>query len=343
MEIRILDKNFIAITIVENYSSFIWTDRYDECGDFELCGSIKENWISAITIGNYVQITESDKLMIIESFEITTDMEAGNNIRVTGRSLESILGRRIVWKQTIVSGSIQTIIKKIIDDAIINPEIPERRIPNFVFKESDDELINTTLGEIQYTGDTVLDLCVDLCMRLGVGFKITLNDNYEFVFELFRGFDRSDNIIFSTEYNNLISSDYINDYTDYYNVTLVAGEGEGSARKTVSIGDASGLERIELFTDARDLSSTGTTAANYLNQLIERGKNKLAEKYITEGFNGEVEPFVMYKYGVDYYIGDFVKIEDMYGNYDTPKVKEFIISDDESNGYHCYPTFVVEG
>lgn len=343
MEIRILDENFIELTIVERYKSFIWTDRYDECGDFELYAPITENWVSFIHIGNYLTTTDSDRMMIIEGYEITTSIEDGRYIKVTGRSLESILGRRIVWAQTVVSGSVQTILKKIIDDSIINPSLAERKISNFIFKETTDELITTTVGEVQYTGDNVYNVVKDLCKRFGIGFKITLNENFEFVFELFRGQDRTVTVTFSTEYNNLLSSDYTNSYKNFCNVTLVAGEGQGPSRTMVSVGNESGLNRMELFTDARDLTSSGTTAANYLKQLAERGNTKLAELAITEGFQGEVEPNAMYKYGVDYYIGDFVKFEDIYGNYGTPRISEFIITNDEGNGYRCYPTFLVEG
>lgn len=343
MEIRILDEHFIELTVVDRYESFIWTDRYNECGDFELYSSVNEKWVNYIHVGNYLTTTDSDRMMIIEGYEVTTSIEDGRHIKVTGRSLESILGRRIVWAQTVVSGSIQTIIKKLIDDSIIDPADQERKIPNFIFKESTDPELTKTIGEAQYTGTNVYNAIKDLCVDYKVGFKITLNENFEFVFELFRGQDRSVTVTFSTEYNNLLSSDYTNDFSNYCNVTRVAGEGEGNARTMVTVGNVSGLDRIELFTDARDLSSKGTTASNYLNQLAARGRAKLAEKSITEGFQGEVEPNSMYKYGVDYYIGDLVRFEDIYGNYGTPRVSEFIITNDEGNGYRCYPTFLVEG
>ena len=36
MEAMILDTNFQGIYIVDSFESFIWTDRFSECGDFEL-------------------------------------------------------------------------------------------------------------------------------------------------------------------------------------------------------------------------------------------------------------------------------------------------------------------
>lgn len=49
--------------------------------------------------------------MIVEKIQITSDTEDGNHVTVTGRSLESILDRRIVWGQKLLSGNLQNGIK----------------------------------------------------------------------------------------------------------------------------------------------------------------------------------------------------------------------------------------
>lgn len=340
MDIKILSPQFIELTVVENYQSFIWTERYNQYGDFELYAPTGSEWMRYIEIGNYVVTTDSDRMMIIENLEVTTDIENGTFAKITGRSLESILARRIVWVQTIIESNVQAVIKKVITDAIINPTLTARRIPNFIFSDTTDRRITKYSIEAQYTGDNVYTVVSDICQQIGAGFKVTLNENKQFVFKLFMGEDRSDSVIFSNEFNNLLTSDYKNTYENYCNVTLVAGEGEGSARKTAVVGSASGLNRRELYTDARDLSSSGTTAAKYLNQLKQRGNEKLAEKKLTEGFQGTVVPDIMYQYGVDFNIGDFVLFRDTFGNEGRQRIDEFIISHDEGNGYYTYPTFV---
>lgn len=341
--IKILDTNFIEVSVVEGYQSFIWTDRFNQYGDFELYAPMGTEWFYDIQIGYYLINDDSDRVMMIETVEITSDSENGDYIKVSGRSLEAILTRRIVWNQTSVSGNIQTCIKKLIDDSIINPVLAERRIDNFVFLETTEEAIINTSIESQYTGDNVYDVVADICQNAGCGFKVILVDGV-FVFMLYLGVDRSGYITFSNEYNNLITSDYTNDYQNYSNVTLVAGEGEGASRTTVTVGTETGLTRRELYTDARDLRSTGLAAGVYQKQLQQRGLEKLAEVSVTEGFQGTVEPEVMYKYNEDFTIGDFVTFKDRYGNYGTPRIDEYVISDDENNGYYCYPTFVmVEG
>ena len=64
----------------------------------------------------YLWLKESDQTMIVEDRKIESDAENGNHFTVTGRSLESILERRIIWKQTILSGNFQNGIKKLLDE-----------------------------------------------------------------------------------------------------------------------------------------------------------------------------------------------------------------------------------
>lgn len=127
------------------------------------------------------------------------------------------------------------------------------------------------------------------------------------------------------------------------NVTLVAGEGEGAARKTKTVGSHSGLTRRELFTDARDISSDigdgqTLTDAEYYEQLEQRGTDSLSEYKEVVSFEGEVEATRMFKYGEDFFIGDIVQIANEYGHEGQACISEFVMSQSES-GISMYPTF----
>ena len=69
----------------------------------------------------------------------------------------------------------------------------------------------------------------------------------------------------------------------YYNVALVAGQGEGDDRVMVYAGNTSlsGTDRIELFVDARDLQqdeTKGETLDEHKARLVARGEEKLLEQ-----------------------------------------------------------------
>lgn len=348
MEALILDKAFNAVCVIDAYEAFIWTERYNKAGDFELHVVASEKILNDIQIDYYVYLAESDKLMIIESFNLSTDPKHGNKLIISGRSLESILDRRIIWSQTILDGYLQGQIKKLINQNIISPSDSNRAIPNFIFEDTTDPTIEIMMIKSQYTGDNLYEVLVSICEDFGIGFKVYLNDSNQFVFKLFNGEDRSfdqnynNPIIFSPEFDNLLDTKYSYNKTYLKTIGLVAGEGEGSDRKTISTGDntITGLDRRELYVDARDLSTNDgeIDLATYYSQLIQRGDEKLAECGSELYFDGSMETALSFKYGVDFNIGDIVDIENEYGVSAKCRVIEFVRAQDKS-GFSAYPSF----
>lgn len=349
MDLIILDTNLDAILPIDNYKSFIWTDRYYSYGDFELYATISEDLIKYIKQDYYLINRESEHVMIIEKILISSDVEDGNHITVSGRSLESILDRRIVWGQKTLRGNLQNGIKTLLDECIISPTDKDRKIDNFIFEASTDPAITGLTIDAQYTGDNLYDVIQKICEERNIGFKITLNDNKQFVFKLYKGTDRSYDqtdlpyVIFSPNFENIINSSYIESRASFKNITLIGGEGEGAARKYTTVGSGVGLNRRELFTDARDISSDvgdGVILTNeeYIAELQQRGKEKLIEKPEVISFEGQVETTLMFKYGEDFFIGDVVQIADEYGHETKARILEIVMSEDEE-GISVYPTF----
>lgn len=352
MDILVLDKNFISVDVIDTYESLIWTDRFNSHGDFEIYTAISEKILNTLKKDYYLWTQNSEHVMIIDTIQKDTDAEEGNKLIITGYSLESLLNRRVVWKQTILTGNLQNGIKQLLDENIISPEIAERKIDNFIFEASDDSAITELTIEAQFTGDNLYDVIHAICLAYNIGFKITLNENNQFVFKLYSGVDRSYDqlnnpyVVFSPNFENIINSNFVSSNRNLKTVTLVAGEGEGSDRKTtvveVSNGGGSGLERRELFTDARDISSTtdGKTLTNdeYNEQLAQRGSEDLSEYVTIDIFDGQVDANNMYVYGEDFFMGDIIQLTDEYGNESKSRVTEFIYSHD-SNGEESYPTF----
>lgn len=287
--------------------------------------------------------------MIIEKIRITSDSEDGNHITVTGRSLESILDRRIVWGQRTIRGNLQNGIQTLLNENIISPSDGNRRISNFIFEASTDPAITKLTIDAQYTGDNLYSVINKICSERDIGFKITLNDKKQFVFKLYSGVDRSYDqtanpyVVFSPNFENIINSNYVESKSALKNVTLVGGEGEGSSRRYTTVGGGSGLNRRELFTDARDISSdvgndVTLTDAEYTALLQQRGKEKLAENTDVTSFEGQVETTVMFKYGEDFFNGDVIQIANEYGHETKARIVEIVMTED-SEGASVYPTF----
>lgn len=383
IELSVLNTEFEEIGIIDTPISLIWTDRFDKAGDFELCLPMNKSFLDILREDYYLITDESERVMIVEDIDISTDVEDGPQLVITGRSLEQIIDRRIVLNRTSFEAeyddegnktepNLQNGLKKLFDENLIAPEIAARKIPNFIFKESTDEKITKLTFEAQYYGEDLYEIVTKQCQENEIGFKITLDDNHQFVFELIAGVDRSydqfDNtyVVFSRDNDNLFSSSYYRSKSVYKNLAVVVGEVEEEAeydsdgnlivpelRTVVTFGQTtnasgtietySGLDRREIFEDASDISHTPDeltewTEEQYKALLKQRAIDTLIENLDIEIFEGEVEATIMYKYGEDFFIGDIVQLEDEYGHEGKAYISEFIISQD-SSGISMYPTF----
>lgn len=369
MELEVYNTNFERVAICDTYESLIWTDRYNDVGDFELYFAMDTKLLDVYVPDYYLISYDSEYIMIIEDLKVTTDLEGGDHLIVTGRSLESILYRRIIWNQMTVSGNFMKAIDKVLKNNVYSPKLARRKIDEFEWSQTakdntDDAIKALRIDETQFTGDVVYEVLKKLCDQFDVGFSLKRDESTgKFLFNLYYGADRSYKqtdrpcVVFSPDFDNLLTSDYTENKSKYCNVTLVAGEGEGADRKTLEVGDkeSTGLNRRELFTDARDLSSEveeesdeeeGETEkrtlsdAEYNALLKNRGLEKLKEVEIEKTFDGQVDARTMYRYGRDFFMGDICELVNQYGKEARVRVVEYIHSESTS-GIEEYPTFKV--
>lgn len=350
MEVLILDESFKQVCLIDAFESLIWTERYGGCGNFELYTPADASILEQVKQDYYAWLRDSDQVMIVEEVQISTEVETGGHLIISGRSLESILDRRIIWQQTILNGNLQNAIKRLINENVISPSIADRKIAGFVFQESTDPNITGLTIRAQYTGDNLYDTIETICKTYSIGFQVLLNESNQFVFSLYSGADRSYDqsanpyVIFSPKFENIINSNYLESKKTLKNVTLVAGEDEGTTRRTRIVGSGKDLARRELYTDARDIQSETEDGkipdSEYYAQLDQRGSEKLADHQYTKTFEGQVESTQTFVYGEDFFKGDIVQIVNEYGIESKVRVIEIVRAQD-TTGYDMYPTFSV--
>lgn len=374
MEFMVLDKNYDGITMIDTFISAIWTVRYDEAGDFEIYTSVRLDYIQAMQIGNYLWNRDSDRLMVIETVEIETDAEEGPQLIVTGRSLESILDRRIVTSSQNFSGNLQSVLFAIIQNEVISSG-GTRRIPGFSLKTSSDSRITSiSISELSIRGENVYDVVCSLCQANKVGWRILPKGAGGFEFELYVGVDRSyaqsvnPYVTFSPSFENLLNSNYIKSFKSYKNSIYAVGtyqkevilqnkykddNGEWVVKEQTTYEEAevvtwqysetatpSGLARREMFIDnggVNDGEQGGEYATwNAVNK--EKAIAELGEHQTTTAFEGELEATRQYIYREDFNIGDIVQVENEFGITGTVYISEIVFSQD-ANGITITPTF----
>lgn len=360
VKLEVLGSDFKTISSIDEYESLLWTARVREYGTFEIYTRVTETLLDKLSVGRYLicdkfydRAADTASLMIIEDWQIKSDAESGDKLIITGRDLKSLLTRRIIWKQTAISKDtrVENAIITLVNDAIVNPEIQNRKIVNFIFDTPSGDW-GTIKEDIQYSGDNLYDAIYDICDKYNINYDIIYDftDNkfhMKLIHPVDHGWDQTDvtPIIFSPTYQNLKNSNYKEVSSEYKNVALVHGEGDeyNMIKTDVNSDVYSGIERRELFVNASDLSQEledgtiyGTTT--YTNMLKQRGETELKKVDFKKTYEGEAETNVGYEYGIDYQIGDVVEILNEYGIESKVVVKEMVLSDSTS-GKTLVPTF----
>ena len=260
IEVYVLDKNLEQIGIIDSYTSLIWANRYAEKGDCELYIEATTTNLNLLKKGNYLIRHDDEMVCRIETIELDTDVENGNYIIVTGYDVKKILDQRVIWGQSNVDGSVEDYIRDLVYKSLVNPNLSARQIKNengrANFFLGDKANFNEVISE-QNSYKNIGEKIRDFCTKYKWGYKVIVDDTTKnFYFLMYNGSDRSEYVVFSSDYENLISTKYKEDSSNLANVALVAGEGEGSDRARNVSGYAESLDRNEIYVDAKDISRT---------------------------------------------------------------------------------------
>lgn len=348
MDISLLDAQFNPILIIDQHISVNWAVRFKDVGEVDLTVPLTYEYFTNLVPDRYLAIDESDRFMIIETVDKNTTVSDGSILTITGRTLESILDRRIIKGTETVKGPFEDAILGLVRSNCIDTD-SARKIPGFTVKPSNDQAINAiTIEEEDCKNQELLSTVQSLCDRYGVGFRILPIDGGGFEFSLYSGVDRSwtaqdhSPVIFSTDYENLVSINYLNSTSTYKNTAYVEyslpdtgeeGGGSETAETIVSLNGATGLARRET-----QISVSGTEGINTAALAQQEGKKQLADSVELEAMDAEMENSGQFVYGRDYYLGDIVQVIDELGVEFKCRVSEVVLSED-SSGFYTVPTF----
>lgn len=329
MQLIVINKNFQSTIVIDTFDSLIWSEKYFTAGDFELYAPFHSYLVNEVLFDYYMYLSGSDKVMIVENFIIENDVETGAHCKITGRSLESILDRRVLLDEPLHEGSLQTLIQNLLNTNVINPTDTKRKITNFEFEASTDPLVTAVTVNIQLKyGDNLYGIISSLCEQFGIGFKITLTETNTFKFKLYAGVDRSYSqltnpyVIFSPNFGSLSNSSHIRSNENMKTLAIVDGSLE------VSDSIVEGLDRREMTVNP---TSTGLQTL----ELNQEGYLALFENGFVNYVEGEVET---QEYGTRFFMGDIVELENDYGIASRARVTELIRSQ-SNEGITIIPKF----
>lgn len=358
MELYVLDSLLRRTEVVDKFESLIWTERWQEFGDFELDIFSTRQAREQFKPGNKLAMNLSHRVMQVKTAEDAVDDQGMATLKVKGYSLEKYLEDRVAkdtmsnlvaepkWIITDKPANVMRIMfSDICRTGNLNasdiipflqagtflpvPGIPEP-VTNITWQQEIDTLYNALKG----IGD-LYDL----------GFRLVRNyDTSQLFFDVYTGDDRTSGqavfppVIFAPDFDNLQNTSELSSIENAKDVAYVFSDvGWAMVYPTgVDPALATGFDRHVLLVHATEVDANTVNIAGALDQA---GKEALAQNRALSAFDGELNQNSQYVYGRDYNLGDMVELRNKDGVIRDRRVSEQIFVHD-AQGERSYPTLM---
>lgn len=340
MDIYILNDGYQKIELIDEYSSFIWSERYSQYGDFELTIDPGSRLSELLKPGCKVTHSKTERACIVSNYFFKTDPDDKRSLVIKGRSLEWFFNDRLVkpnagenWKG---QGQLDNLIIDIVQDVFLTGE--DRFDMHY---NSSVDIVESS--QISVKEKSLYEAVKEMCDTENLGFSVTVRPRTlepRIRFGIYKGVFIQ-NMLFSSQMDNLTQESHLLSTEDFKNTAYVRCKDRAKTLTVYSPGTdplVRGLDRKVMLVDANDLDSTTTTELELLAQMKQRGLEALSEQKSIDFYDGEISKNTNYIYGEDYYLGDVVSVVDEVGQRKKVRLSEYIwISDDQ--GIKSYPTF----
>lgn len=317
----VCNENFERLGFIGNFSYLLWRKKYGPFAEAELHVDVTMKNIELLKIGNIIHRQDDNEAMYIY-YRQFDDSSGVDQLVIKCFSLARWTDRRILWKQYDFNTTPEKVMRQIIDETMINPTDVARKMSQVQLAPLRN--IGQTIQQ-QISYKQVYEVCENLCTTHEIGMRC-LFDGRSLQYDFYEGLDRTINqsvnprIILSKSRSNLLKRNYEDADNDLKTTALIGGAGEGIERKMASLGTTfSGLNRREIFIDAREISDTkdvdGTQVTipteEYDALLVAKGEEKMAEYTEFIGFDCELDVTKENtKFNEDFYLGDIITIKD---------------------------------
>lgn len=253
MEVILLDQNLNVLGMpIDGFQSLIWKNAWTECGSFKLY--LNGEYFQDVKSARYVFQTGENDTAIIEGIGYS-DGSGSEDFYAKGRHLNALLCDCVIPKTETLRGNLETKIRALVKKYAIDDST--QKVPKLQLGELQGytESIDT-----QITGEELSVALYSLLNPRGMSWELKYDfENDVIYFNILKGKDRTQDqtentwATFSTSRENIRSTEYSYDDSDYKNYAYVAGEGEGNNRTVVEVDQSNGEKVRALYVDARDL------------------------------------------------------------------------------------------
>ena len=308
MECSIYNSALSRIGFLSNFTSLVWCESYTGSGRFQMVAPKTEHSIPLLADGNFVGIPGKDTLMFIQSTEDKEGM-----LWAYGCEAKCLLDSRVYAGTVTCRKEVETALRSVVEAA--NPY-------DFIGLAPLRGLTGRTVSQRTYP--TVYEVSAAWCETVGYGFRLVHDKTeHKLLYDVYEGTERT-GIKFAEQHGNLSNLTRLVSQAEWRNVAYVGGAGEGADRVFVVTGatDSVGIDRREMFVDARDLQpEEDQTDEEYAELLMARGNEKLAEqnRVLEISFDVSTQEF-----GRTFFLGDKITaVLPEYGMRLSVRVAEF--------------------
>lgn len=316
--IKCYDENFEVTGYVDEFRSFKWGYSWGDVGHWEIILSeTSTTSVNILKASSYIEChnvpsriinTETGEQIVNGVItKITTSIRpSGGTVKVEGYELKGIAKRRIILTKETYSQSAKDVIEKLLDTQLVHPANANRALYGTILNTS----VSTETTEEPQQYENLADVLKNICEATDIGYQAAfgkVNGRDGIVWGVIDGVDRTQNqntqepMLLAFENETLDEANYEVLMDSTQNVAYVGGKGEGTSRKIETVGDDNtGLNRVEIFVDARNevntaLAGKGEEALNeYSEQTVIKLKPSFSflRKFGTNFNVGDVATFV---------------------------------------------------
>lgn len=358
MELYVLDSLLRRDTVIDKYVSLIWSERFNEYGDFELLIYSTIGSRNLLKAGTFLAMDKSFRVMVVETVEDDIDADGKKLLSVKGRSLEMLLLDRVA-KESLndlttsptwtITDTPAAVARKIFHDICVTGILNACDVIPFVTEGT--FMPTSTIGEpvdpitVDLEPISVYDAIQNICKVWNLGFRLLRQYDLSLLyFDIYSGSDHTTSqttlpaVVFAPELDNLQNTKELTTIDAAKNVAYVFSPAGFQMVYPVGVDpDVEGFDRRVLMVNANDIT---TENPDVDSALIQRGLEELAKNQTVKSLDGEISQNSKYVYGTHYNLGDVVEMRASDGVTNNMRVTEQIfVSDGE--GERSYPTLTV--
>lgn len=352
---------FARHTIIDEYESLVWTERFIEPGDTQLVLPATRDSVKLVKPGTLLGMSTSKEYILLDTRSIEDGL-----VTVTGKTLEAFFDQRYVGPMTITDEPGQ-IMKQVVQEMQSGSESPWDPIDGlYIGAVADFEGLEVTE---KIPRGSVHSILLTLAKKYNVGMAVyVVTDIFgqrQLEFTTWLGQDKTDQIMFAPELDNFANIKELNTEAEAKTYVLVYPPTE--LAKTGELADGMPPVDVDNIDDADETNPFARRILEYTSELTEDDlvgpddaakltdlENKMLDKardllYTDHkkirAVDGEITPESQYKYYTqfnpdgdpEFRLGDEVQTA---GHFTSPVqgiLSEYIQTAD-TTGRRAYPT-----